>query len=132
MNLKPEQMSAWDTWSAGVQADAKEQLKKGNDEDNGAGAMPSRVNQTTPQRMARGIERLRAETQWMQAHLVRLDAAQVRTKTLYDTLSREQQTIFDLFWTVMHHRSCAIDGWQMPMHPLSSPMDENCGEAFEQ
>lgn len=46
-----------------------------------------------------------AQIKWMEAHLERLNAAQVRTKTFYDALDTEQKTIFDLFWTVMHQRT---------------------------
>ena len=52
--------------------------------------------------------------------LVRLDAAQARTQTFYDALDTQQKTIFDLFWTVMHHRFAGQEGWQMPMH-MSAP-----------
>ncbi|WP_318654558.1 Spy/CpxP family protein refolding chaperone [Pseudomonas sp. MWU13-2100] len=133
LNLKPEQLPAWETWSSGVLADAKEQLHKGNGQsDKGSAPPKALVDQTTPERMARGIERLRAQNQWMQAHLVRLDAAQVRTQTFYDSLAAEQKTIFDLFWTAMHHRACAADGWQMPMQSLNPSQAENRDETVEQ
>lgn len=116
LNLKPEQMPAWETWAAGVIADANQQLEKDKARRNEmASAKPAPIDETTPERMAKGIERLRAETNWMQAQLVRLDAAQVRTKTFYDALGTEQKTIFDLFWTAMHHRNAGYDGSQMPM-----------------
>lgn len=51
-----------------------------------------------------GIACLRAETTWMQAHLVQLEAAQVHTKTFYDVWDSNQKTIFDLFWHVMYRR----------------------------
>ncbi|MGA8137375.1 MAG: Spy/CpxP family protein refolding chaperone [Pseudomonas gingeri] len=133
LNLKAEQLPAWETWSSGVLADAKEQLKKDNGEgEKDAAAPKALVDQTTPERMARGIERLRAQTQWMQAHLVRLDAAQVRTQAFYDTLAAEQKTIFDLFWTVMHHRASTADGWQMPMQSLTPSLEEDRDETVEQ
>jgi hypothetical protein len=121
LSLKPEQMPAWDTWAAGVVADANQQLE--TDKTTGsemANAKQALMDETTPERMAKGIERLRAQTNWMQTHLVRLDAAQVRTKTFYDALETQQKTIFDLFWTVMHHRVAGQDGGQMPMH-MSGP-----------
>jgi hypothetical protein len=134
LNLKPEQKPAWEAWAKGVITDANEQVKKKsdtNDEDENS-SETELVDQTTPQRMAKGIARLRAHTDWMQAHLVRLDAAQVRTKTFYDTLEPEQKTIFDLFWTVMHHTNSDLQCWKMPMHRLGPPMEEEQNETSEQ
>ena len=71
---------------------------------------------TTPERMARGIARLRAETATMQDHLTQLEAAQVRTKALYDTLSTNQKTIFDLFWHGVYHRVFRQDEGGMHEH----------------
>ncbi|WP_288075718.1 Spy/CpxP family protein refolding chaperone [Pseudomonas sp.] len=117
LSLKPEQMPAWETWAAGVIADANQQVEKGNAAaTDKASARQALKDETTPQRMAKGIERLRTQTSWMQAQLVRLDAAQARTQTFYDALDAQQKTIFDLFWTVMHHRIADQDGWRMPMH----------------
>jgi len=59
--------------------------------------------------MARGIERLRADTKWMQGHLVELEAAQARTKAFYGELDANQRTIFDLFWHEVHHRASGHD-----------------------
>ncbi|PMU97111.1 Spy/CpxP family protein refolding chaperone, partial [Pseudomonas sp. MPBD4-3] len=117
LSLKPEQMPAWETWAAGVIADANQQVEKGNAAaTDKASARQALKDETTPQRMAKGIERLRTQTSWMQAQLVRLDAAQARTQTFYDALDAQQKTIFDLFWTVMHHRIADQDGWRTPMH----------------
>lgn len=133
LNLKPEQMPAWDTWAAGVIADANQQLEKDKPGPAEATNTPKAlIDQTTPQRMARGIERLRAQTNWMQAQLARLDAAQVRTKTFYDVLDPQQKTIFDLFWTVMHHRFSGHDGGQMPMHMFKHRMDGDQDETGKQ
>lgn len=127
LSLKPEQMPAWETWAAGVIADANQQVEKGNAAAaDKASARQALKDETTPQRMAKGIERLRTQTSWMQAQLVRLDAAQARTQTFYDALDAQQKTIFDLFWTVMHHRIADQDGWRMPMHmPMAWP--QGCG-----
>lgn len=133
LNLKPEQMPAWDTWAKGVVTDAQQQLEKdktGHDEM--ASTKKAPIDETTPERMAKGIERLRAQTNWMQAHLVRLDAAQVRTKTFYDVLETEQKTIFDLFWTVMHHRNSGYDGSRMPMHMFRPQMEGDQDETSKQ
>jgi hypothetical protein len=133
LNLKPEQMPAWDTWAKGVMADANEQVKmdETKDDDKSTGTT-SQADQTTPQRIARGIARLRAQTNWMQAHLTRLDAAQVRTQTFYDALEPEQKTIFDLFWTVMHHKTSGPGAWQMPMHRLDPRMGDDLNNTREQ
>jgi hypothetical protein len=125
LSLKSEQMPAWETWATGVIADANQQVEKGNAADTDkASARQALMDETTPQRMAKGIERLRAQTTWMQAQLVRLDAAQAHTQTFYDALDAQQKTIFDLFWTVMHHRVADQDGWQMPMH-MAWPQGED-------
>lgn len=133
LNLKPEQTSAWDTWAAGVITDANQQLEKDKPgPDEGTSTTKALIDETTPERMAKGIERLRAQTNWMQAQLTRLDAAQVRTKTFYDALDTEQKTIFDLFWTVMHHRVSGQDGWQMPMHMFRPRPEEDQDEKSKQ
>lgn len=127
LSLKPEQMPAWETWAAGVIADANQQVEKGNAAaTDKASARQALKDETTPQRMAKGIERLRTQTSWMQAQLVRLDAAQARTQTFYDALDAQQKTIFDLFWTVMHHRIADQDGWRMPMH-MHMAWPQGCG-----
>jgi len=114
LNLAPTQAAAWDAWSAGVMKDAHQQLEQKKDwmEENPRAGPPA--GDTTPERMARGIERLRAQTKWMQEHLVELEAAQARTKTFYNALDTNQKTIFDLFWHEMHHRVAGHDdGWGM-------------------
>ncbi|MDF3242909.1 Spy/CpxP family protein refolding chaperone [Pseudomonas veronii] len=127
LSLKPEQMPAWETWAAGVIADANQQVEKGNAAaTDKASARQALKDETTPQRMAKGIERLRTQTSWMQAQLVRLDAAQARTQTFYDALDAQQKTIFDLFWTVMHHRIADQDGWRMHM-PMHMAWPQGCG-----
>lgn len=113
LNLTAGQMAAWDTWSAGVLNDARAQLARMKDrqEAMGAGARPW-AEGPTPERMAKGIERLRAEIQRMQEHLKQLEAAQARTKVFYDQLDTNQKTIFDLFWHEVHHRMAGhADGW---------------------
>jgi hypothetical protein len=118
LNLAPKQVAAWDAWSAGVMKDARQQIddRKAWMEEKGARAGPP-ADDTTPERMARWIEFLRAQTNWMQQHLAQLEAAQVRTKTFYDALEPNQKTIFDLFWHEMHHRSAGHDeGWGMQGH----------------
>jgi hypothetical protein len=123
LTLAPEQMTAWDTWSRGVIKDAHQQLeqKKSGHEEKGGRAKPT-ADGTTPERMAGEIERLRAESNWMQEHLVQLEAAQVRTKAFYNTLGTNQKTIFDLFWHEVYHRvSGHSNGWGMQEHKGSDP-----------
>jgi len=115
LSLDPAQGPAWDTWSGGVLTDAHHQL-----ESKASAAPPERARphaasaETTPDQMARGIERLRAQASWMQQHLGELEAAQLRTRTFYDKLDGKQQTIFDLYWHEMHHRMSGDDGrWGM-------------------
>jgi len=115
LNLAPGQMAAWDAWSGGVLKDAHQQVeqKKPWLEEKEPEAQAA-DDGTTPERMARGIERLRAQTNWMQEHLARLEAAQVRTKAFYDKLDTNQKTIFDLYWHEVHHRAIGHGyGWGM-------------------
>lgn len=115
LNLTPAQAQAWETWSAGAMKDAHaqyEQRKTWLEERNEKEAQDG----TTPQRMARGIERLRAETNWMEQHLTQLEGAQVRTQVFYDALDTNQKTIFDLFWREVFHRAGERDGLGMHGH----------------
>lgn len=122
LNLAPEQLAAWDTWSGGVIKDARQQLDQKY-----SGREPrarSMADGTTPARMAQAIERLRAETNRMQAHLVQLEAAQVRTQAFYNALSPNQKTIFDLFWHEVYHRASAQDhGREMYGHEGSGAIN---------
>ena len=105
LNLAPGQMAAWDTWSNGVMTDARSQIVRMKDrQEQMAGAMNSWDQGTTPERMQRGIERIRAEIKRMQDHLSQLEAAQARTNAFYGQLDTNQKTIFDLFWRDVHHR----------------------------
>jgi hypothetical protein len=123
LNLTSGQMAAWDNWSRGVIKDARQQVEqnKTRHKEKSVKAKPA-VADTTPERMSRGIERLRARTIWMQAHLVELDAALVRTKTFYNALDTNQKTIFDLFWHEIYHRvSGHDDDWSMHENEGSYP-----------
>jgi len=105
LNLAPGQMAAWDTWSSGVLSDAKGQMARMKDREQHLADMTRPWSQgTTPERMERGIERLRTEIKRMQEHLTQLEAAQARTKAFYDQLDTNQKTIFDLFWQEVHMR----------------------------
>jgi hypothetical protein len=123
LNLAPEQMTAWDAWSHGVIKDSQQQLdQKKVKSDEKRGSSKNSIDETTPEQMARGIERLRAETNWMQEHLIQLEAAQVRTLAFYNILGTNQKTIFDLFWHEMYHRiSGHDDGGDMREHEHVRP-----------
>jgi hypothetical protein len=118
LNLAPGQMAAWGTWSGGVMNDARQQIERMKAWHEKVGEEKPSFDVTTPERMARGIERLRAETSEMQEHLVRLEAAQVRTKVFYDKLDTNQKTIFDLYWHKVHHRDV---GYGHGMHEGFGP-----------
>lgn len=116
LNLTPAQMTAWDTWSNGVMTDARSQIVRMKDrQEQMAGAMNSWEEGTTPERMQRGIERIRAEIKRMQDHLAQLEAAQARTNAFYGQLDTNQKTIFDLFWRDVHHRMTG------PMEGMGGP-----------
>ncbi len=111
LSLDPAQAPAWAAWSDGVLKDAHHQLERKHAV---TAHVPTEVRTTgdlsTPGQMARGIQRLRAQTDWMQRHLADLEAAQQRTRIFYDALDDKQQTIFDLYWHEMHHRVSGHDG----------------------
>jgi hypothetical protein len=111
LNLRADQSTAWDTWSRGVMKDADHQLEpedgKHMAKDHKAMA---KADETTPERIASSIARLREETNWMQGHLTQLEAALARTKSFYEALDTNQRTIFDLFWREMHHRMGGYGG----------------------
>jgi hypothetical protein len=129
LNLSAEQIPAWDAWSRGVLKDAQQQIDRQKVESEKAyNAEKSMADATTPDQMAAGIVRLRAETTWMQEHLAHLEAAQVRTKAFYTALSVNQRTIFDLFWHEMHHKVAGHDG-DLGMHERD---ESGCGQMMHQ
>jgi len=110
LNLAPAQLAGWNTWSRGVLDDSKQQLgHKKNEHDQKQLESKVSADETTPEKMARGIERLKSETAWMQEHLAQLEAAQIRTSAFYATLDTNQKTIFDLFWHELYHRISGHD-----------------------
>ncbi|MDE2344356.1 MAG: Spy/CpxP family protein refolding chaperone [Betaproteobacteria bacterium] len=95
--LTASQATAWDAWSEGALKDARAQ------EEQMRALLQSRAgswdpNLTTPERMSRKADHLRAQISMMQAHLSRVEAALKRTQAFYDLLEPKQKTIFDLFW----------------------------------
>ena len=103
LDLTAAQQKAWDDWSHQVLDNVKAQTEKvrhwreahmklGPMED------PAHSTQTTPDRMAHGLEHMRAEIKRMQDHVALLETALANTKKFYDTLDAKQKTIFDLYW----------------------------------
>jgi len=116
LNLAAGQIGAWDTWSNGVMTDARSQIVRMKDrQEQMASATQPWDEGTTPERMQRGIDRIRTEIKRMQEHLSQLEAAQARTSAFYSQLDTNQKTIFDLFWRDVHHRMNA------PMEGMGEP-----------
>ncbi len=123
LNLSPIQMSAWDTWSAGVINDRQRLEHKDIEREvrSVIGNDPS--ESTTPERMARGIELMQAETAAMEKHLSQLEAAKTRTSTFYAVLDANQQSIFDLFWREKARKVSGRDlGGKLSGYRNRSPM----------
>lgn len=119
LDLNDSQLSAWNAWTSKVIDDVKEFDKE-------AGNMPhgwmdaQQADLPTPERMTKQEERLRNRINWMQKRLTRLEAARKNTATFYSELSKDQKTIFDLFWNrdflERHHPMGNFDhnyGWGM-------------------
>lgn len=127
LGLAPSQMTVWAAWSQGVLADGRWQVEYRNNAsvlrkiDEGVLA-----NETTPQKMARGVERLKFESAQMQEHLAQLEAAHARTGALYEILDPDQRTTFDLFWYSQNHgMPDGEQGGGLPGHrkqPVEPPM----------
>ena len=117
LKLEPGQMHAWDAWSDGVIKDAQKQLS-GKSPPEDMRDQQAGSDDTTPAQMARGIAHLRAHTQWMQEHLVDLEAALARTSAFYDVLDAKQKTIFDLYWHEFRYRV----GGEGPHWGMRGPM----------
>ncbi len=98
LNLSPGQNEAWSTWSSGVAKAARQQFERMDAWHEKRQALRSQTPEgTTPERMAHRIEQLRERTAFMQENLIRLEAAQARTRVFYDQLDVNQKTIFDLY-----------------------------------
>ena len=94
LNLGDSQIPAWNAWSSRVISDVKELEKESVPRD----WMAGRENLTIPERMQRQEDHLRSRIAWLQERLKRLEAARRDTGTFYAALTRDQRTIFDLFW----------------------------------
>ena len=98
LNLQPAQSDAWKKWSDKLTADVREQF--GDDvklNKHWSDRVSSQL--TTPEKIAHQETHLKFHVTRMQRQLDRLEEARVTTLAFYGTLSKDQQTIFDLFWS---------------------------------
>lgn len=107
LNLGESQMPAWNAWSAEVVSDVKELDKEANGmhRDWREGRQK---DLTIPERMERQEAHLRSRIGWMQKRLDLLEAGRKNTETFYAALTRDQRTIFDLFWEKNFRRRHAM------------------------
>lgn len=99
LNLAPEQVAAWNTWSAGMIEDYqrhREPTKSEYDEPMKISGPHSKI--TTPAHITHDINRLRAQVASMGDQLSKLEASEIRTTAFYDTLDANQRNTFDAFW----------------------------------
>ena len=98
LNLQPTQTDAWKRWSDKLTVDVKEQF---SDDVKLNKHWSDRVSTelTTPEKIAHQQTHLKFHVARMQRQLDRLEEARVNTLAFYGTLSKDQQTIFDLFWS---------------------------------
>lgn len=97
LNLQASETTAWNQWFSQVIAEVKKQHEADikfsqswldNESD----------NPTTPEKLVQQETHLKAHITHMQNQLNRLEKARVNTINFYNMLSKDQQTIFDLFW----------------------------------
>ena len=121
LELGDSQMPAWNAWSSKVIADVKELDKESS-------GMPrdwmegQQEDLTIPERMAKQEDHLRNRIRWMQKRLTRLDAARKNTASFYAALTKDQKTIFDLFW------EC---GFSEHRHPMGN-FDRRDGQSMHE
>ena len=97
LNLQPAQLAAWDQWSAHLIADVKKQQEDDIKlTQNWMDKEPD--NLTTPEKIAHQEKHLQVHIAHLQNQLTRLEDAKVNVTTFYSNLSKDQQTIFDLYW----------------------------------
>ncbi len=97
LNLQPAQLGAWDQWSAHLIADVKKQQE--DDIKLTQNWMDKEAdNLTTPEKIAHQEKHLQMHIAHLQNQLTRLEDARVNATTFYSNLSKDQQTIFDLYW----------------------------------
>jgi hypothetical protein len=97
LNLQVDQLVAWNVWSSVLLVDVKKQriedmkmLENVRE--------PMMETNTTNQKILRQEKRLQFHIDRLQIQFKRIEAARLNTESFYQLLSKDQQTIFDLFW----------------------------------
>ena len=88
LKLKSEQQSAWNTYSGAVMERAQER----------AGRMEAFHGKRGEMRDMDTASKLEKMAQWMRERADRLDGMASDTRAFQQTLTAEQQTIFDMYW----------------------------------
>jgi len=88
LNLKPEQQSAWNTYSDAMMQRAADQAERMQ-------AFHSKRDEMRDLDTASKLERM---AQWTRERANRLDQMAKETRTFQESLTAEQQTIFDMYW----------------------------------
>ena len=88
LNLKAEQQSAWNTYSAAVMERAEDRAARMKEFHGKRGEMKELDTASKLEKMAA----------WMRERADRLDAMARDTRAFQQTLTTEQQTIFDMYW----------------------------------
>ena len=97
LNLQPNQMGGWNLWSSVLLLDVKKQRIEDVKSFESL-REPQSDLATTNQKILQQEKRLQFHIDRMQTQLKRIEVARLNTDTFYQTLSKDQQTIFDLFW----------------------------------
>lgn len=97
LNLQSDQVAAWSVWSTVLLMDVKQQRMEDLKafENSREHAMD---NSSTPQKIRYQEKRLQFHIERLQLLLKLVEAARLNTDTFYQLLSKDQPTIFDLFW----------------------------------
>ncbi len=102
LDLRPDQLPAWNTWSTAVLADAREQYTaESRDHQKWAERTHDDSLEVTDQIKQQESD-LRDTIARLQKQLTRVESAEKNTATFYATLDRKQKTIFNLFWRLEH------------------------------
>jgi hypothetical protein len=88
LNLKAEQQTAWTTYSDAMMQRARDQ----------AGRMKTFKSRRDEMRDLDTASKLERMAQWMRERADGLDAMAGETRLFQDSLTPEQQTIFDMYW----------------------------------
>lgn len=126
LKLTPSQLPAWKAWFSGMLNDAAHPVAMDDAECGAKSAPAGRSAADAPELMRRSVACLRARTAGMQAELARLEAAQSRTRELYDALDAGQRMTFDLFWYDMRRYSIPGQQQRLSQFPIRSNDDRRC------